>query len=88
MNETIKSSPNANNEKRSTETPVEETGAQILLAGLKMDDFDDSPYSLMFLNNSIQNEETTADNRIGTIYPSITSHKHTLSQAKGAINRN
>ena len=53
-----------------------------------MEDFDNSPYSLMFLNNAIQNEETTADHRSGTIFPSITIHEHILIQAKGDINRN
>ena len=42
----------------------------------------------MFLKNSIQNEETTADHRSGTIFPSSTSHEHILSRAKGNINRN
>ena len=39
--------------KSSMETPVEGTGAQILMEGIKMENFDDSPYSLMFLNNAI-----------------------------------
>ena len=47
-----------------------------------------SPYSLMFLNNEIQNEQTTVDHRGGAIFPSSTSHEHILSQAKIAINRN
>ena len=85
---TRKSSPYANSYKRSTDTPVKETGAQILMEGLKMDDFDDSPYFLMFLNNTIQNEDTTAYHRGGAIFPSSTSHEHILSQAKSAINRN
>ena len=53
-----------------------------------MDGFYDSPYSLMFLNNAIQNEENTEDHRIGTIFPISTSNEHILSQAKGYINRN
>ena len=79
VNETIKSSTCENNDKRSTDTPAEETSAQMLTARLKMDNFDDSSYSLMFLNNAIQNEETTADRRSGTIFLSITSHEHILS---------
>ena len=43
LNETINSSLSENNYKRSTDTPVEDTGTQILMAVLKMDDFDDSP---------------------------------------------
>ena len=65
---------------------MEETGAQMLMTGLKMDNFDNSPPSLMFLNNAIQNEETNADHRSGTLFPSSTSHEHILSQAKGSIN--
>ena len=79
MNETIKSSPSENNDKRRTYTPAEENGAHMLMTGLKMDDFDNSPYSLMFLNNAIQKEETTAEHRNGIIFPSITSHEHILS---------
>ena len=56
------------------DTPVEETGAQMLTAGLKMDVFDNPPYSLMFLNNAIQNEETTSEHRSGTIFSSSTSN--------------
>ena len=88
VNETRNSSPSTNNDKKSTDTPVDETGAQMLMTGLKMDNFDDSPYFLMFLYNAIQNEETTTDHMIGTIFKSITSHEHILSQAKGDINRN
>ena len=43
MNETRKSITSANNDKMVTDTPVEDTGTQILMAVLKMDDFDDSP---------------------------------------------
>ena len=38
VNETRKSIPSENNDKRITETPVEETRSQILMAGLEMDD--------------------------------------------------
>ena len=58
------------------------------MAGIKTDDSDSSPYSMMFLNNAIQNEETTVYHRGGAIFPSSTSHEHILSQAKSAINRN
>ena len=67
---------------------MEDTGTQILMAGLKMGDFDDSPYSLMFLKNAIQNKETTADHRSDTIFTSSTSNKNIFNQAKGAINLN
>ena len=87
MNETRKSSSSANNEKRITDTPVEETGAKMLTAGLEIDNFDNSTYSMMFLNNAIKNEETNADHRSDTNSISSTSHEHTLSQAKGAINQ-
>ena len=50
-----------------------------------MDDFDDFPCSLMFLNNEIQNEETTAYHGSVTIFP---SHEHILVQAKAAISQN
>ena len=53
-----------------------------------MDDFDDTPYSMMFLNNVIQNEETAADHRSGTIFTSSNSNENILSQAKGDINLN
>ena len=85
MNEKIKSSPYENNDKRSTDTQVEETDAQMLMVGIKMDDFDDSPYPLMSLNNKIKNEETAADHMSGTIFPSNTSHEHIFSQEKGYI---
>ena len=35
------------------DTTLEETGAQIITTGLVMDHFDNSPYSLMLLNNEI-----------------------------------
>ena len=88
MNEKRKLSTSDNNYKRSTDTLVEETGAQTIMPGLEMDGFDDSPYYLMFLKNAIQNEETNSDHRGGTIFPSSTSHEHIFSQAMGAINRN
>ena len=88
VKETRKSSPSADNDKRITDTPMEETGTQMLMAGLKMDNFDNSPYFLMFLNNAIKNEETTADHIIGTSFPISTSHENILIQAKGDINRN
>ena len=53
MCEARKSSSHKNNDKKIKETPVEDTGAQMPIAGLKIDDFDDSPYFLMFLNNAI-----------------------------------
>ena len=53
-----------------------------------MDDFECPPYSLMLLNNKIQNEETTADHRSGTTFKSTTSHEHIPSQTRGAMNRN
>ena len=80
MYETKISSPSANNDKRSTDTPVEKTGSQILMEVLKT-------YSLILLKNAIQNEETNTDHSSGTIFPSITSHDHILSKAKGDINR-
>ena len=46
VNETRKSSTSANNYKRSTDTPVEDTGAQMLMAGLEMEDFDE--FTLLF----------------------------------------
>ena len=55
MNETRKSSLYANNDKRSTYILVEETGAQMLMSGLEMDNFDGLPYSLMFMNNVLKN---------------------------------
>ena len=88
LNETINSSLFENNYKRSTDTPVEDTGTQMIMLGIGMDDFVDSPYYLMPLKKSILNEETNADHRSGTIFPSSTSHEHTLSQSKDAINRN
>ena len=60
----------------------------MLMSGLEMDNFDGLPYSLMFMNNVLKNQENTVDNRSGTIFPSITSHEHIPSQAKGDINRN
>ena len=42
------------------ETTAEETGTQKIMAGIKMDIFENGPYYLMFLNNSIQNKTTTA----------------------------
>ena len=88
MNETRKTNPSTNYDKRITDTPVEETGTKMLMTGINMDDFEDSPYSLMFINNAIQNEDTTADHRSGTIFPSSTICENILSQAKGAINQN
>ena len=49
-------------------TQVKETVTQMKTIGLKMDAFDDSPYSLMLLNNATQNEETTSDQRSGAIF--------------------
>ena len=86
VNETINSSSYTNYEKSITNTPVEETGTQKIMARIKMDNFDNSPYSLMFLNNAIQKEETNADHRSGTIFPSSTIHDNILVQAKVAIN--
>ena len=68
MNEAKKSSSTANNKKRRTHAPVEDTGAQVLTTGTKMDNFDDSPYYLMLLNNAIQNEKSTVYHRSGTIF--------------------
>ena len=61
---------------------------KILMSGVEMDDFDDSPYSMMFLNNEIQNEETTADQRSGNIFLNSTSHEHILNQVKDDNNQN
>ena len=88
MNETRNSSPYANNDKRRTEKQVGDTGAQMLMAGLEIDDFDYSPYYLIFLNNEIQNEEIAEDHRSGNIFTISTSHENILSQAKGDINLN
>ena len=43
VNETINPIPYSNNYKSITDTSLEDTGAQMLTAGLKMDDFDNSP---------------------------------------------
>ena len=67
-------------------TQVKETVTQMKTIGLEMDAFDDSPYSLMLLNNATQNEETTSDQRSGAIFPISTSHENIHIQAKGAIN--
>ena len=88
FNETRRSSSSENNYNRSMDTPVEETGAQMLMIGVEIDNFDDSPYCLIFLNNTIQNEETTVDHRSGTIFPSSTSCENIFSQARGDINQN
>ena len=42
MNGTRKSGPSEYNEKRSTDKPVEDTGTQMLMSGLKIDNFDES----------------------------------------------
>ena len=41
MNGTRKSGPSENIEKRSRDTPVEKNGSQMLMAGIKMDGFDE-----------------------------------------------
>ena len=56
------------------ETPVEETGAQKIMVGIKIDRFENGTYSLMFLKNSIQNKATTAEHRSSTKLPSNTIH--------------
>ena len=58
------------------------------MAGIKTDDSDSSPYSMMFLNNAIQNEENTVEHMSGKISTSSTNHENILSQAKGGINKN
>ena len=58
------------------------------MTGLQIDNFDDLPYYLLFLNNEIQNKTTTTDHRIGTTLPSSTIHGHICIQAKGSINQN
>ena len=35
-------------------TPVEETGTQKIMVGIKMDRFENGPYSLMFLKNKFR----------------------------------
>ena len=57
------------------------------MAGIKTDDSDSSPYSMMFLNNAIQNEENTVEHMSGKISTSSTNHENILSQAKGGINK-
>ena len=55
MNEARNSNSTSDNYKKITDTTVEETGAQMVTPGLEMEYFDGSPYSLMFLNNKINN---------------------------------
>ena len=54
LNNTINSALSMSYKKSSMDTSAEKTSTQMLISGLSMGSFYDTPYSMMLLNNAIQ----------------------------------